>query len=251
MIRTIVVYRHAIRVTLLLGNLILFTVLVAIGGLTPIPLPVAQELYNELASIPITPVAIFFHNMQIILLEVIPFLGTFFLMLSGFSSGLGLSAICLVEGISPPDAIWSLLNQFPHTWLEFFAYSLAAVEGTMVFLMLIAVGFRLLFRRELEILVLTFVGCNMLLAVASVFETAAILYGYLAVVITWIAFGALVVAVVYYDAKKRGMKLPHPLIPLVFIEMFTLLGLALPTLLIFALLLWTKHVKYKVVPGKG
>nr|MDO8098529.1 hypothetical protein [Candidatus Njordarchaeota archaeon] len=246
-IETIVVHRHEIRVTLLLINLVLFMVLLTVGTLTPVPQPLAQELYNEIVNVPITLESIFLHNMLICLLEIIPLLGTMLFITSGFATGLALSAISLITGIDPSGALWALLNEYPHTWLEFLAYSLAATEGTMAFLMLIAVGFRLLFRRELKILALTFVVSNSLLAVGSVFETAAILGGKLAVVAMWIASGVVLVAAVYYDAKRRGMKLPNPLMPLVLIEVGTITGFTLPTLLAFTILVWIKHMKHEVV----
>jgi hypothetical protein len=244
---TIVAHRHEIRVTLLLVNLALLMLFVTAGTLTPVPKPTAQEIYNELASVPVTPETIFLHNIMICLIEIIPLLGTSILVASGFTTGLGLSAISIITGTSPAADLWVLLNQYPSTWLEFLAYSLAATEGTMVFLMLIAVGFRLLFRRELKILALTFVVCNLLLATGSVFEVAAIVGGNLAVAATWIILGVVLVAVAYYDARRRGMRLPNPLIPLVLVEVGTIIGYALPTLLAFALLLWIKHVKHKGV----
>jgi hypothetical protein len=244
---SIVAHRHEIRVTLLLVNLALLILLVTTGTLTPVPKPTAQEIYNELASVPVTPESIFLHNIMICLVEIIPLLGTLMLVLSGFTTGLGLSAISLITGANPAADLWLLLNQYPHTWFEFLAYSLAATEGTMAFLMLIAVGFRLLFRRELKILVLTFVVCNLLLATGSVFEIVAIVGGNLAVAATWIISGVVLVAATYYDAKRRGMRLPNPLIPLALVEVGTIIGYALPTLLAFALLLWMKHVKHKGV----
>jgi hypothetical protein len=244
---TIVARRHEIRATLLLVNLAILMVLLTAGTFTPVPQPLAQLLYNELASVPVTPESIFVHNLLICLLEIIPFLGTMLLVMSGFTTGLGLSAICQIRGIDPSVALWVLLNEFPHTWLEFLAYSLAVTEGTMAFLMLIAVGFKLLFRRELKIVVLTFFVSNLLLAAGSVFETAAILGGSIAVVVSWIASDVALVAAVYYDAKRRAMKLPNPLIPLILIGVGTITGFALPTLLAFAILLWIKHVKHKVV----
>lgn len=249
MIETIVARRHEIRVTLLFVSLVLFIVLVSVGSLTTVPQPLAQQLYNNLLSIPVTPGSIFIHNVLISLLELIPLIGTMFFFLSGFVSGLSVSAISLVQGDNSLNVLWVLLNNFPHTWLEFFAYTLAASEGTMVFLMLIATGTKLLFRRELRILGLTFLVCNGLLAVGSVFETAAIVAGNLAVVAAWIVFGVALVAVVDHDAKRRGMKLPNPLIPLVLLEVGTIIGFALPTLLVFATLLWIKHVRFRGVGG--
>jgi hypothetical protein len=226
-------------------NLVLFIVLLSVGSLTPIPQPLAQQLYDNLLGVSVTPESIFLHNLLISLLEIVPLLGTMFLFLSGFVSGLSVSAISLVQGGNSLNVLWVLLNNFPHSWLEFFAYTLAASEGTMIFLMLIAVGTKLLFRRELRILGLTFLVCNGLLAAGSVFETAAIIAGNLAVVVSWIVFGVALVAVVYYDAKRRGMKLPNPLIPLVLLEVGTIIGFALPTLLVFATLLWIKHVRFR------
>jgi hypothetical protein len=242
-IDTILTRRHEIRVSLLLANLLLFIVLVTVGGLTPVPQPLAQELYNEIVSIPITPESIFLHNAQICVIEVIPLMGVFLFVISAVGSGLSLSAISLVRGINPLTTTWLLFNQYPHTWLEFLAYSMAATEGTMVFLMLIAVGFGPLFRRELKILVLTFATFNLLLALGSVFETLAVVSGRLAVTATWAVSGVLLVAAAYYDAKRRRMKLPNPLIPLVFVEVGTIAGFALPTLLIFAIYLWIRHVR--------
>jgi hypothetical protein len=247
---TIVAHRHEIRITLLLVNLALLMLFVTTGTLTPVPKPTAQEIYNELASVPVTPEVIFLHNIMICLVEIIPLLGTLMLVVSGFATGLGLSAISIVTGTNPAADLWVLLNQYPHTWLEFLAYSLAATEGTMVFLMLIAVGFRLLFRRELKILALTFVICNLLLGTGSVFEILAIESGILAVAATWIISGVVLVAATYYDAKRRGMRLPNPLIPLVLVEVGTIMGYALPTLLVFMILLWIKHVRHRRVGGE-
>jgi len=137
------------------------------------------------------------------------------------------------------------LNNYPHTWLEFSAYTLASSEGTMLILMLIAAATKPAFRRELKIAGLTILACAGLLGVGAVFETAAIFFGVVAVFVTWIIFGFGVVAVVYYDAKRRRLKLPHPLIPLVLVEVGTIIGLALPTLLLFTTLLWVKHVRFK------
>jgi hypothetical protein len=234
---------------LLLVNLTLFIVLVTVGGLTPVSQPLAQELYNEIASIPITPESIFLHNAMICMVEIVPLLGAFLFVISAIGSGLSLSAISLVRGINPLATTWLLFNQYPHTWLEFLAYSMATTEGTMLFLILIAGGFGPLFRRELKILVLTFATFNSLLALGSVFETLAIVSGRLAVTATWVVSGVLLVAVVYYDAKRRRMKLPNPLILLVLVEVGTIAGFSLPTLLIFAIYLWTKHVRHKRTRG--
>jgi hypothetical protein len=245
----IVAHRHELRVTLLLVNLLAFIGLITVGTLTPVPTLFAQELYNQLASIPPTPGAIFLHNLVVCSVEIVPVIGILLLMSSGFVTGLGLSAIDLIRGRNSLADLWLLLNAYPHTWLEFLAYTLAATEGTMVLLMLIAVGFRLLFTRELKIMILTFVICNLVLGFGSVLEVATILYGQMAIVAAWIPLGILLVAAVYYDAKRRGMKLPHPLIPLVLVETGTVLGFALPTLLVFAALLWLKHFKYKGARG--
>jgi hypothetical protein len=228
---------------LLLVNLTLFIVLVTVGGLTPVSQPLAQELYNEIASIPITPESIFLHNAMICMAEIVPLLGAFLFVISAIGSGLSLSAISLVRGINPLTTAWLLFNQYPHTWLEFSAYSMAATEGTMLLLMLIAVGFGPLFRRELKILVLTFATFSLLLALGSVFETLAIVSGRLAVTATWVVSGVLLVAATYYDAKRRRMKLPDPLIPFVLVEVGTIAGFALPTLLLFAIYFWMKHVR--------
>jgi hypothetical protein len=244
-IETIVVNRHEIRVTLLLVNLTLFVVLVTAGSLTPVSQPLAQELYNEVVRIPITPESIFLHNAQICMVEVVPLLGAFVFLISAIGSGLSLSAISLVRGIDPLATTWLLFNQYPHTWLEFLAYSMAATEGTMLFLILIAAGLGPLFKRELKILVLTFVTFSLLLGLGSVFETLAVFSGKLAVAATWVVSGVLLVAAVYYDAKKRGMKLPNPLILLVLVEVGTITGFALPTLLIFAICLWIEHVRHE------
>jgi hypothetical protein len=119
----------------------------------------------------------------------------------------------------------------------------------MVFLMLVAAGIGPPFTRELKIFGLTLLACGGLLAVGSLFETAAIAAiasgNFLIVVATWIFFGVALVAVVYYDAKRRGIKLPHPLIPLVLVEVGTIIGFALPTLLVFETLLWIVHVRHK------
>jgi hypothetical protein len=244
---SIVAHRHEIRFTLLLVNLALFIVLLTIGTLTSLSQPFAQQLYDQIASIPISPVDIFLHNMLVCLLELIPLFGILMLALSGFATGIGVSAISLVEGRSAIASLWVLVNQFPHTWLEFLAYTLAATEGTMVFLMLIAVGNRLLFRRELKIMALTFLVSNLLLTMGSVVETGAILVGGLVDAIAWIISDTFLVAAVYYDARRRGMQLPNPLIPLVLVGIGTVAGFALPTLLAFAVLIWIKHMRYKGV----
>jgi hypothetical protein len=241
----IVARRHAIRVTLLFVNLILFIVFISIGSLTPVSQTVAQELYNNLVSIPINPASIFLHNMTICLIEIIPFLGVFLYFLSAFASGIGISAISLIQGSSSLNDLWLLLNNYPHTWLEFFAYTLAASEGIMVILMLIAAATKPAFRREFKIAWSSVLVCAGLLAIGSIFETAAIYFGRVAVFVTWIIFGVGTVAAVYEDARNRRMKLPHPLIPLVLVEAGTILGFALPTLLVFATVLWVKHVRFK------
>jgi hypothetical protein len=249
MMETIVARRHEIRVTLLFGNLLLFIAVILFGSLTPVPQPLAQQLYNSLLSIPVTPGSIFLHNAMISLIEFIPLLGSMFFFISGFVSGLSVSAISVAQGGSSLNYLWLLLNNYPHTWLEFFAYALAASEGTMLFLMLIAAYSKPLFRRELKIFGLTILVCGGLLVVGSLFETAAIAAiaskNLLVVVITWIIFGVGLVAIVYYDAKRRGLKLPHPVIPLALVEVGTIVGFALPTLLVFATLLWVVHVRYK------
>jgi hypothetical protein len=241
----IVARRHAIRVTLLFVNLILFVVFISVGSLTPVSQTVAQEIYNSIVSIPVNPGSIFLHNLTICLIEIIPLLGFFFYFLSAFASGISISAISLIQGTSSVNDLWLLLNYYPHTWLEFSAYTLAASESIMVILMLIAAATKPAFRRELKIVGLTILACAGLLSIGSVFETAAIFFGRAAVFVTWIIFGVGAVAVVYYDARRRGMKLPHPLIPLVLVEAGTILGFALPTLLVFATVLWVKHVRFK------
>jgi hypothetical protein len=242
----IVARRHAIRVTLLFVNLILFVVFISIGSLTPVSQTVAQELYNSIVSIPINPETIFLHNLTICLIEIIPLLGFFFYFLSAFASGISISAISLIQGSSSVNDIWLLLNNYPHTWLEFFAYTLAASESIMMILILIAAATKpALFRRELKIVGLTVLACASLLGIGSIFETAAIFFGKTAVIVTWIIFGFGAVAAVYYDAKRRRMKLPHPLIPLLLVEAGTILGFALPTLLVFVTVLWVKHVRVK------
>jgi hypothetical protein len=249
MMETVVARYHEIRVTLLFGNLLLFIAVILVGSLTSVPRSLAQQLYNSLLSIPVTPGSIFLHNVMISLIEFVPLLGSLFFFLSGFISGLSVSAISVARGGSSLNYFWLLLNNYPHTWLEFFAYTLAASEGTMVFLMLIAAHTRPLFRRELKIFGLTILVCSGLLVVGSLFETAAIAAiaskNLLIVAITWILFGVGLVVVVYYDAMRRGLKLPFPLIPLALVEVGTIIGFALPTLLVFITLLWVKHVRYK------
>jgi hypothetical protein len=245
LIDAILTRRHEIRVSLLFANLLLFIILVTVGSLTPVPQPLAQELYNEILSIPIAAGSIFLHNAQICMVEVVPLLGAFVFLASAIGSGLSLSSISFIRGINPLATTWLLFNQYPHTWLEFLAYSMAATEGTMLLLMLIAADLGPLFRRELKILVLTIAAFSLLLALGSVFEMMAIFSGKLVVAATWVVSGVLLVAVVYYDAKKREMKLPNPLIPLVLVEVGTIAGFALPTLLIFAIYLWIEHVRHE------
>jgi Stage II sporulation protein M len=73
-------------------------------------------------------VAIFFNNVQVALLGVIPGLGSILNSLADYNTGRVIQIIALQNGISA-SAVLSLLYAFPHTWVEELSYPLAGALG--------------------------------------------------------------------------------------------------------------------------
>jgi hypothetical protein len=147
-------------------------VIMAIGAMVPISHTDAEPIYNEfenelkyIATVP----GIFGNNFFHSLIMFTPFVGPLYGGFVFFNTGTILEIIAIVQNTNT-GLLFVTLFLFPHTWLEFFAYSLAMSQS--VFLSMAIVRGR--FRQELVRTCVIMAVCALILLLAALAEVIII-----------------------------------------------------------------------------
>jgi hypothetical protein len=165
--------------------------LVAVGNSSLPPQNVsAQALVSDIVK----------NNMRVALLEAIPAFGFFFLPLSVYASGVIIQGFALSANppVSPSVAAFSYVL-LPFTYVELSAYAVAFVSGTML---LVAWGRKRL-RLEVRVFVLELVAIAIILIVAAVMETTAILSPLVGVLL-WVPLLAVMVPLILRIRRSKS-----------------------------------------------
>jgi hypothetical protein len=154
----------------LFGAFLIFNIIAFLAGaFTALDYDTAQGIVNEIAPLIENPTLslLLGNNLSISLTGFIPIIGVFSMIYVLYSTGLAFSAVATVYGV--PSLIL-ILSTFitPSFWLEFIAYSLAMMEGTMIFLTLLTSRNRI--RQELVIAVFVLGLVTLLLAIGALIE---------------------------------------------------------------------------------
>ena len=169
----IVEMRH-IRLTLFLISLAIFIFTFILGSSAHLSPQDAQAIIsdyqNTIGARP-TAIEVFGNNVILCLLSFIPVFGTAFMALVGYSTGIFLAALPIVN----PSYTSSLTLAFttlilPWAWMEFTAYSLASSAG----LMMIVSALRRTLRKDVRKLLIALAVSVALLALGAFLEGLAI-----------------------------------------------------------------------------
>jgi uncharacterized membrane protein SpoIIM required for sporulation len=143
-----------------------------IGSQVPVGSTDAQSTYNELenevkytATLP----GIFGNNFFQCLILFTPFIGPLYGVLVFFNTGFVIAVIAAVRSANP-TMLFVTLFLFPHTWLEFFAYSLALSQSAFLAIAIIKGRFRQEAVRTCVIITI----CALVLLLAAVAEVILI-----------------------------------------------------------------------------
>jgi len=155
-----------IRVLLFILFFILSTVITLVGTLTPIDYTSAQTIIQEV-PIPseIDSLYILQNNLFIALVGFVPIIGIIWMFFVLYSTGIVLSAYSVVYNVPPILSILILLIN-PIFWIEFAAYTLVMMEGTM----LVYSAFKKEVNKELKVALLVLIAVIILLTLGAVIE---------------------------------------------------------------------------------
>ncbi|MCP8318205.1 MAG: stage II sporulation protein M [Candidatus Methylarchaceae archaeon HK01B] len=155
-----------LRVLLFILFFIISIVATLAGTLTPIDHTSAETIVQEV-PIPseITPLYILQNNLSIALVGFIPIIGILWMVFVLYSTGVVLSAFSVVYDVSPILFILVLIAN-PIFWIEYTAYTLVMVEGTM----LVYSAFKKEFLKELKIALLILIAVVLLLTIGAFIE---------------------------------------------------------------------------------
>ncbi len=155
-----------IRVLLFILFFILSTVITLVGTLTPIDYTSAQTIIEEV-PIPseIDSLYILQNNLFIALVGFVPIIGIIWMFFVLYSTGIVLSAYSVVYNVPPIVSILILLIN-PIFWIEFSAYTLVMMEGTM----LVYSAFKKEVNKELKVALLVLIAVIILLTLGAVIE---------------------------------------------------------------------------------
>ncbi|MCP8306499.1 MAG: stage II sporulation protein M [archaeon] len=155
-----------LRVLLFISFFILSIVATLAGTLTPIDHTSAQTLIQELPTpSEITPLFILQNNLSIALIGFVPIIGILWMVFVLYSTGVVLSAFSVVYEVSPILFFLVLITN-PIFWIEYTAYTLVMVEGTM----LVYSAFKKEVLKELKIALLVLIAVVLLLTVGAFIE---------------------------------------------------------------------------------
>jgi hypothetical protein len=147
--------------------------IMAIGAAMPINSSEAkttdEELRNEFQYIATVP-GIFGNNFFHSLLMFTPFIGPIYGGLVFFNTGYVVAIIAAARGF-PTGLLFTTLFLYPHTWLEFFAYSLALSQSAFLAMAIIKGRFKQEALRTCVIITI----CALILLLAAVVEIILIL----------------------------------------------------------------------------
>jgi len=163
-----------IRLTLFLISLAIFIFTFILGSSTHLSTQDAQAIvsdYQSTIGAHPTAIEIFGNNVTLCLLSFIPVLGTAFMALVGYNTGIFLAALPIVNPSYPSSLILAFATLIlPWAWMEFTAYSLASSTG----LMMIVSALRRTLRKDFRKLLIILAVSVALLALGSFLEGLAI-----------------------------------------------------------------------------
>ncbi|MCP8323108.1 MAG: stage II sporulation protein M [Candidatus Methylarchaceae archaeon HK02M2] len=137
-----------------------------VGTLTPIDYTSAQTIIEEV-PIPseIDSLYILQNNLFIALVGFVPIIGIIWMFFVLYSTGIVLSAYSVVYNVPPIVSILILLIN-PIFWIEFSAYTLVMMEGTM----LVYSAFKKEVNKESKVALLVLIAVIILLTLGAVIE---------------------------------------------------------------------------------
>lgn len=195
--------KRAILVSLVfLVELAIFVV----GLVTPLGQSAQQSIANQTSSQfqfanTATPVElvgfIFFHNLAIALLEMIPVFGAVFFLISIYTTGLATQAIVGSQGL--PGTTGLILFLFPYSLVELSAYAIAAGSGTMLLVSLV----RRRFTTELKVFVLEGMVVGGVLVTAATMETIT-KYSVIAGLALWVPTLLAMAGIIVVAVRRRA-----------------------------------------------
>ena len=163
----------SIRIKLFIVFLIFNIIVTLVGVLTPLSSDIAQAIIEQIEPLfeNLSTSLIIGNNLSIALIAIIPIVGLFWMIFTLYSTGLAFSAIATVSDV---PALFLILFTFitPFFWLEYIAYSLAMMEGTMIVYTLLIKRERI--REELIITILIIGLMTLLLAFGALLEALMI-----------------------------------------------------------------------------
>jgi hypothetical protein len=149
---------------------IVSVIVVAVGASMPVNRAEAEtsysELQNELKYVVNVPF-IFGNNFMHTLIMFTPFVDPLYGMFVFFNTGVVLAILAIGTNVNA-GLLFMFLFLFPHTWLEFAAYSLALSQS----LFLTMAIFKKQFKKELTRTCIIISICALILLLAAVWEVA-------------------------------------------------------------------------------
>ena len=146
----------------------LAVVIMAVGASMPVDPVEAERIYDELQK-ELQQIGnvqfIFGNNFMHTLIMFTPFLGPIYGMFIFFNTGTIIAIMAAAYHVSP-GLLFVLLFLFPHTWLEFIAYSLALSQSVLLTMAI----FKGRFKEELKRTCIIITICALILLLAAVVE---------------------------------------------------------------------------------
>ena len=144
-----------------------------LGAIAPINASEAEELVEsvekELQCLR-NFTFIFGNNFTHCLMLFVPFIGPLYAILVFYSTGRFIAALAAVRQMSSPQ-LFGFLLRFPHTWMEYFAYSLAISQSIWLAISIL----RRRLRREVSASCVAVTVCALILLSAAVVEVLSAL----------------------------------------------------------------------------
>ncbi|HZW84573.1 MAG TPA: stage II sporulation protein M [Nitrososphaerales archaeon] len=193
------------RAILILVVLLVELAIFVVGLVTPLGSAEQQSIANQTSSqfqfvSTATPVElvgfIFFHNLAIALIEMVPVFGAVFFLISIYTTGLATQAIVGAQGL--PGTSGLILFALPYSIVELSAYAIAVGAGTMLLLSL----FRKKFTSELKVFAVEGAVVGVVLVSAATMETIT-RYSVLAGLALWVPTLFILAALVILATRRK------------------------------------------------
>ena len=193
------------RALLILAVFLVELAIFVVGLVTPLGSADQQSIANQTSQqfqfiSTATPVEligfIFFHNLAIALVEMVPVFGAFFFLISIYTTGLATQAIVGAQGL--PGTSGLILFALPYSIVELSAYAIAVGSGTMLLLSL----FRRKFIAELKVFAVEGAVVGVILVSAATMETIT-RYSVLAGFALWVPTLLILAALIILATRRK------------------------------------------------